>query len=165
MSPVPPRFKVNRQVERGIHALTSVFVGLEQSSAFMKIFKTEQNVRKFLEGMNLRIEEGDGYMYVDPSIGHIIVSKKYLQEGEIEMLYLDIIHESVHVKQWSEGNNLYDTQYSYVERPTELEAYAVVVDEARQMGMTEEQIVDYLEVPWISKKDLRLLAKKLGIEK
>jgi hypothetical protein len=130
----------------------------------MKLLGSEKEVMRFIESEHVWVSNTFGYMYVDPSDGYVIISQKYLQEGEAESLYLDIIHELVHVKQWHEGKDLFDRKYSYVERPTEVEAYALVVVEAKRIGMAEKDIVDYLDVPWISRDELQALVKRLGVE-
>jgi hypothetical protein len=78
-------------------------------------------------------------------------------------LYLDLVHELVHVKQFGEGRDLFDHAYKYVARPTELEAYAVTVAEARRLGMPEEEICEFLYVEWISHDDHVELCKALGV--
>jgi hypothetical protein len=161
---MPRTFTINRQSRIGVHSLTEVFGGLEHSPVFLKLLGTGKEVSKFIESAHVWVSNTFGYMYVDPSDGYVIVSQKYLQEGEPESLYLDIIHELVHVKQWHEGMDLYDRKYSYIERPTELESYALVVVEAKRIGMSEKEIIDYLEVPWISRTELEALVKKLGVQ-
>jgi len=42
--------------------------------------------------------------------------------------------------------DLFDRKYSYVDRPTEVEAYKYTVEEARNLGMKKEEILDYLKV-------------------
>ena len=111
----------------------------------------------------MRLDDSAEYMYVDDTSGTIVVSPKYLQSATLNLLYLDIVHELVHVKQYKEGRDLFDSKYSYVDRPTELEAYRITLDEARRIGMTEEQIEDYLYVEWISKKEHQKLAETLGV--
>ena len=64
-----------------------------------------------------------GYMYVDGSDGHLVISKGYLNTGDKTDIYLDLIHELCHVKQFMEGKELFDPRYDYVDRPTEIEAY------------------------------------------
>jgi hypothetical protein len=86
-----------------------------------------------------------------------------LRSASEKLLYLDIIHELVHVKQYRQGRDLFDSKFSYVDRPTELEAYKITLDEARKIGMTEEEIEDYLYVEWITKKEHKKLAKTLGV--
>ena len=163
MAGIPEQFKVNREVKTGVCRLIEVFGGLEYSHAIVGLYRNREEALKFLERVGLRVIDTNSYMYVDPWDGHITVGRRYLLEAEPRILYLDIIHELVHVRQWFEGKELYDRRYSYVERPTELKAYAVVVEEAQRIGMTGKEIVDYLEVPWISKKELELMTKRLGI--
>ncbi|GBC75121.1 hypothetical protein HRbin06_00435 [archaeon HR06] len=78
-------------------------------------------------------------------------------------LYLDVIHELIHFKQYKEGKNLYDVRFSYVDRLTEIEAYGIVVEEAKRMGLSEEEIKDYLRVEWISEEEFNRLLKHLKL--
>ena len=104
-----------------------------------------------------------GYMYINDKDGSLIVSLDYLRTADEHYLYLDVIHELVHIKQFFDGKNLFDEAFSYVERPTEIEAYRVAVDEARKMGMSEEAIADYLYVEWVTRKEYKQLLKTLGV--
>src|SRR5207245_10215618 len=65
----------------------------------------------------------DAYAYIDDEKGHVVVGLYYLQSGEERTLYLDILHELVHIRQWHEGKKLWDRRYNYVDRPTAVEAY------------------------------------------
>ena len=51
-----------------------------------------------------------------------------------------------------------------MDRPTEIEAYALVVEEARKLGMTEEKIAEYLYVEWASPADHLRLCRRLGVD-
>ena len=51
----------------------------------------------------------------------------------------------------------------YVEKPTEIEAYQITVDEARLLGLDEKRIIDYLESDLISAEELRQLASTIGV--
>ena len=95
--------------------------------------------------------------------GHVNIGKEYLAHGEEEYLYLDILHELVHVRQFREGRELFDTKYEYVERPTEVEAYEFVVREARILGFSDARIYDYLQVEWVTKGQQEDLARRLGV--
>jgi hypothetical protein len=163
MQGIPDQFNVNRDIKTGVRKLTEVFRGLEYSPAILAMYRTTEDAMRFLERVSLRVTDTNDYMYVDPWDGHIATGLRYMLEAEPRILYLDIIHELVHVRQWFEGKELYDSRQSYVERPTELKAYAAVVEEAKRIGMTDKEIVDYLEVPWISKKELDFMVKRLGI--
>ena len=69
-----------------------------------------------------------GYMYVDGSDGHLVISKNYLNNGDKTDIYLDLIHELCQVKQYMEGKELFDPRYDYVERPWPISYYQNVYD-------------------------------------
>ena len=116
-----------------------------------------------MRNLRVKLDDSAEYMYVNDADGSIIVRGEYLRSASENLLYLDIIHELVHVKQYRQGRDLFDSKFSYVDRPTELEAYKITLDEARKIGMTEEEIEDYLYVEWITKKEHKELAKTLGV--
>ena len=102
-------------------------------------------------------------MGVNNSNGHLIVNTRYLQNGDSIDIYLDLIHELVHVKQFSEGKDLFDNKYSYVERPTEVEAYRHAVEEAKRMGLSNDRICNYLKTEWINEEAFTQLTRTLNI--
>ena len=104
-----------------------------------------------------------GYMYVDSSDGHLVISKGYLNSGNKTDIYLDLIHELCHIKQFMEGKELFDPRYDYVDRPTEIEAYRYAVQEARRLGLSEERIRCYLWTEWMSDDDFKRLAKSVNV--
>ncbi len=146
-------------------ARTAIFIdyfkGFENNAAIRGIFgeKTEEVLR------NLKVEfTWFGYMGVDDNDGHILVNERYLNSGNKEDIYIDIIHELCHVKQHLEGKELFDPRFDYVDRPTEIEAYAYAVREARRLGWSDERILEYLKTEWMSEKDLERLAKNVGVK-
>ena len=62
-----------------------------------------------------------------------------------------------------DGRELFDPKYTYVERPTEIEAYAYTVKEARRLGLSDEKICLYLKSEWMTKEDLEKLAASLHV--
>jgi hypothetical protein len=104
-----------------------------------------------------------GYMFVNDMDGRLMISSNYLNNGNKVDIYLDLIHELVHVKQYMDGKELFDVHYSYTNRPTEVEAYRVAVQEARRLGLSDERICQYLKTEWMSDEDLRKLAKALNV--
>ena len=103
-------------------------------------------------------------MWVNDMNGHIMISSKYLNTGSKIDVYLDIIHELVHVRQFMEGKELFDSNYDYVERPTEIEAYRYAVEEARNLGLDDKRICEYLKTEWMNQDDLKRLAKILKVK-
>ena len=102
-------------------------------------------------------------MGVSDEDGHLMISANYLNEGDIIDIYLDIIHELVHVRQFTEGKELSDRHFSYVGRPTEVEAFRYAVEEARNLGLDDGRICDYLKTEWMSDGDLKQLAEALNV--
>ncbi len=157
-----PDVEIPRTVKVALYRFSDHFKGFEKAEAVRRIFgdKTEEVLR------NLKVEffsSRYGYMGVSDEDGHLIVSTYYLKHGNVEEIYLDLIHELVHVKQFLKGNELFNDSFEYVDRPTEIEAYKCTVQEARQIGMSDLEIYNYLKVFWMSDDETAELAKKLGI--
>jgi hypothetical protein len=155
------KVRINRDVEVLAYDFHSVFQGFEKVDAVRKIFgdKTEE----VLARTKVVLFPRKGYLAVDDETGYILVSRPYLKSADEKYIYLDVIHELVHVKQFLDGKNLFDERYSYVDRPTEIEAYKHTVEEARRIGFNDKQIADYLYVEWITQEEYRRLLRTLGV--
>ena len=149
--------KINRDVNIVLHNFTDYFQGFESVEAVREIFG--EQTEKVLNELKVEFVSRRGYMGVNEQDGHLIVSAYYLKSGTDKDIYLDIIHELVHVKQYLEGKKLFDDDYDYVERPTEIEAYKHAVKEARRLGMTEKEILSYLRTEWMNEKEFARLVK------
>jgi hypothetical protein len=141
------------------------FKGFTKVLAVREIFGHEtgevlSNLR--VEFLNVRSD----YIWVSDKDGHLIANANYLKHGERRAIYLDLIHELVHVKQFRDGKKLslkLGKRFEYVDRPTELEAYRHTIKEARRLGMTDDEIMDYLKVTWLDEQELKRLAMHLLI--
>jgi hypothetical protein len=143
------------------HRFMDYFKGYEKVEAVKGIFaeKTEETLRK------LKVEFiWFGYMGVDNTDGHLLVNARYLRTGNTTDIYLDIVHELCHVKQWIDGRELFDNRYEYVDRPTEIEAYRYTVQEAKRIGLSSERILLYLKTEWMSAEDLKRLVRNMQID-
>lgn len=138
------------------------FKGFDNVAAVRGIFG--EKTTKVLSNLLVEFSWFNGYMYVDGSDGHIVISKNYLETGDRLDIYLDLIHELCHVKQFMEGRELFDPRFDYVDRPTEIEAYRYTVKEARRIGLTEKQIDCYLRTEWINEDAHRRLAKSVALQ-
>ena len=152
-----------RPADPGRYRVADVFQGLEDSYTLASLYPDAQERVALLRETALIVSPEDLYGYVDDEDGAIYLGHDHLRNSDRLTVYLDILHELVHVKQLREGRDLYDKRYAYVDRPTEVEAYALVVEEARRMGMTEETIADYLRVEWASPADHERLCRRLGV--
>jgi len=157
------RTPLNRILRAGAstRVFTDCFKDFDKVDAVQGIFG--EKTAEVLSNLKVDFTLFSGYMYVDSSNGHLVVSARYLKTGDKIDIYLDLIHELCHVKQLMEGKELFDPQYSYVERPTEIEAYRYTVQEARRLGLGDERICKYLKTEWMSKRDLQFLAKAVNV--
>jgi hypothetical protein len=137
------------------------FKNFDQVTAVQGIFG--ERTAEVLRSLKVDLTWFGGYMFVDNASGHLVVSLPYLNSGDKVDIYLDLIHELFHVRQLMEGKELFDPRYSYVERPTEIEAYRYTVQEARRLGLSDKRICEYLKTEWISNSELKLLARAVNV--
>jgi len=158
------RLPFHRLLRMGVSSgsFLNYFKDFEKVKAVQEIFG-EKTV-EVLRGLKVDLTWFGGYMHVDSSDGHLVISARYLKSGDRVDIYLDLIHELFHVRQFMEGKELFDPNYSYVERPTEVEAYRYTVREARRLGLSDARICDYLRTEWVSDSDFRLLAKAVNVK-
>jgi len=153
---------IARDVPIGRLPFKDVFGGFEKVAAVRSIFGRSTN--RVLTGLEVELEDGRGYMRINDKRGSILVNAKYLKEGEEIHIYLDIVYELVHIRQHMEGKELWDKRYTYVDRPTELEAYRAALAEARRLGLKEEKIIEYLKVEWVTDEDFARFLRALGLK-
>ena len=97
--------------------------------------------------------------------GHLLISTHHLSDSEFRTVYLDIVHELCHVRQFKKGRPLFYPKLSYVDAPSEIEAYRLTVKEGQRLGMTRKELMEYLKVEWISPAEHRRLARHCGLGK
>jgi hypothetical protein len=156
------RVQIERAAPTRLYPFERFFRGFQRVPAVRELFGTE--TASVLR--NLKVEffsSRFGYMGTSDVDGHLIISTHYLETGEFRTIYLDIVHELCHVRQFRDGRPLFRPDLNYVDTPTEIEAYAFTVKEGRRIGMTDPELVDYLKVEWVDAKDHRRLARRLGV--
>lgn len=147
-----------------LHRFTEYFQGFEGVGIIRELFgdKTVEVLS------NLKVEFFSarwGYMSTSDVDGHILMSTHHIEHSDFKTVYLDVVHELCHVKQFFDGRTLYDDRYSYVDSPVEVEAYKKTVEEARRIGLSEQEIAEYLRVEWTSEEDYKRLLTTLGVSK
>ncbi len=158
-----PPVRIPRRVPIHYERFTDRFQGFDQVDAVRSIF----GPRTARVLGSLRVEYFSvpwGYMGVSDQDGHLIVSTHYLKTGKPRDIYLDIVHELVHVRQFAEGKQLFPDGVGYADTPTEIEAYRHCLAEGRRLGMTDRELFEYLRVEWMSEKELRKLARHVGVK-
>lgn len=152
---------MGRTIVVSSHPFTDYFIGFEKVGAVRRLFG--ERTDEVLRNLKVDFQWIGGYMGVNGSNGHLLVNVRYLNRGDRFDIYLDVVHELVHVRQYMEGRQLFDVKYSYVERPTEIEAYRVAVEEAKRLNLSDERICQYLKTEWMSDSDFGQLAKSVGV--
>jgi len=153
---------IDRNAAVGHSPFLRVFGGFEKVKAVRAIFG--RRTERVLANLGVEVAEGRGYMRINDVKGSIVINAKYLKEGKELDVYLDVIHELVHIRQHHEGRELWDKNYKYTDRPTEIEAYKVAVKEARRLGLSDEQVAEYLRVEWIPEEEFRSFLGKVGVK-
>ena len=152
---------IERNATLGRSPFTRVFGGFEKVKAVKAIFGRRTD--EVLGNLNVEVTAGRGYMRINDQKGSIVINAKYLKEGKEIDVYLDVIHELVHIRQHHEGKELWDKDYKYADRPTEIEAYKAAVKEARRLGLSEAELVEYLKVEWIPEAEFRSFLANVGV--
>lgn len=155
--------RINREATYGRYKISDIFPDIGQNTILRELFETLTELKDVLTETAVIVSDRPSYMKVDNEDGSILINLRHLMHADAVILYLDIIHELVHVKQHRQGLDLYDRSKAYVDRKTEIDAYAFTVKEARRLGLTDKQVLDYLRVEWITPEEHLRLAKNLNL--
>ena len=161
MTELPEYAQVNRKLSRGTHPYRSLLPRLEESPVARRIGTAKFPLGPLMDSARVKITSHEGYCYVDVKIPAIILAEHYYRNAGPLDIYLDLAHELTHLRQLAEGKNLWDHNLHYVDRPTEIEGYAVAVEEGLRLGMTETQIIQHLSNPWLSNAEVARLRKNI----
>lgn len=157
------KVEIIREAKIQTYPFVDYFKGFENVDAVKQIFGA-----KTLDVLHdLRVEfisSRWAYMGVSDVDGHLIIGAHYLKTGDLTDIYLDVIHELVHVRQFMEGKKLFEERYEYVDRPTEVEAYHHAVEEARRLGLSDKRIAQYLRTEWMSDEAFKRLANSMSVK-
>ncbi|HTT15791.1 MAG TPA: hypothetical protein VMH49_00305 [Thermoplasmata archaeon] len=141
---------------------TRFFRGFDALPPIRELFGTRAS--RVLAGLKVEFFSARfGYMGTSDVDGHLLISTHHLRDSDFRTIYLDIVHELCHVKQFRARRPLFYPKLSYVDAPSEIEAYRFTVKEGRRIGMTDRQLLDYLQVEWISPAEHRRLARRCGV--
>ena len=154
--------EIERDAPSKLYPFTRFFRGFEQVPTVRRLFGA--GAARALRSLRVEFFSARfGYMGTSDIDGHLLVSSRHLRDSDFRTLYLDIVHELCHVKQFRSGRPLFYPKLSYVDAPSEIEAYRLTIDEGRRIGMTDRQLVEYLKVEWITPAEHRRLARRCGL--
>ncbi len=176
----PAGFEIRRELPAGRHAMLAVFPGADRLPIAARVEPDPTKRTALFHRTEVEIVTADLWMYVAPhelppdarrrwkpvvapDTDCIVAGQNHLVTSPAMTVYMDIYHELCHVRQRRDGANLWEPGVSYVKRWTELEAYRIVVDDARALGASDEFLRDYLKVEWISRAEHAEIVKSLGV--
>jgi hypothetical protein len=163
MAELPEYAIVNRALGAGTHRFRLFLPKFEESPAARLIETPAIPIGTLLEDARVKIKTGEGYCYVDVRIPAITLMEEYYHAANPLDLYLDLAHELTHLRQLAEGRNIWDHSLHYVDRPTEIEGFAVAVAEGIRLGMTEERVIQHLSNPWLNDDEVMRLRRNIDL--
>ena len=153
---------ISRRVPTKLYPFTRFFRGFEEVPTVKALFG--RNTAKVLRSVRVEFFSARfGYMGTSDIDGHLLMSSRHLERSDFRTVYLDIVHELCHVRQFRQGRPLFYPKLSYVDAPSEIEAYRLTVQEGRRIGMNRKELLEYLKVEWITPKEHRRLARRCGV--
>ena len=154
--------RIERAAPTRLYPFTRFFRGFETVPTVRDLFGAQTN--RVLRGVKVEFFSARfGYMGTSDVDGHLIISTHHLKDSDFKTVYLDLVHELCHVRQFRKGRPLFYPKLSYVDAPSEIEAYRLTIREGQRIGMTKRQLLDYLKVEWISSAEHRRLARRCGL--
>lgn len=157
MIELPEYAMVVRSLECGLHPYRFLLPRLDESPIACRIESTTVPLGPLMDGARVHIKPGEGYAWVDIKLPAIVLIESYYHRADPVDLYLDMVHELTHLRQFAEGKDLWDRSRAYVDRPTEIEGYALAVCEGMRLGMSEDEVLRHLSNPWMSDADVARL--------
>jgi hypothetical protein len=132
---------------------TDYFKGFEKVQAVKSVFGEKTDA--VLESLKVSfISLKYMYMGIRDEDGNISVGTYHLGHSNLRTLYLDIVHELFHVKQWRDDKSYFEEEHKkfmgdfskYYPSPIEVPAYKHTVREAERIGMPRDEIEEYLKL-------------------
>jgi hypothetical protein len=154
--------RIARAAPTHLLPFTRYFRGFEEIPTVRDLFGRQ--TARVLAGLKVEFFSARfGYMGTSDVDGHLLISTHHLSDSDFRTVYLDIVHELCHVRQFRRGKPLFYPKLSYVDAPSEIEAYRLTVKEGRRIGMNDDELREYLKVEWISDAEHRRLCRHTGV--
>lgn len=164
--------RVNRKTPPpALQPFTDYFKGFEKVGAVRKVFgdETEAVLARLKIGF---ISNKRMYMGIRDDDGNVAVGTYHLRHSTNRVLYLDIVHELFHIKQWMRDKEWFTREHEkfmgnfslYYSSPLELPAYAHTVREAERLGMTRKEITEYLKMMPVTQKIWNRFLREMEID-
>ena len=164
--------RINRNTPPpALQPFTDYFKGFEKVAAVRKVFgrETEAVLARLKIGF---ISNRRMYMGIRDDDGNIAVGTYHLRHSTDRVLYLDIVHELFHIKQWMRDKEWFTEEHEkfmgnfelYYSSPLEVPAYAHTVREAERLGMSRKEIAEYLKMMPVPQKVWNRFIREMEIK-
>jgi hypothetical protein len=164
--------KINRDSPPpALQPFTDYFKGFEKVGAVRKVFgaETEAVLARLKIGF---ISNRRMYMGIRDDDGNVAVGTYHLRNSTDRVLYLDIVHELFHIKQWMRDKEWFTREHEkfmgdfslYYSSPLEVPAYAHTVREAERLGMNRKEIAEYLKMMPVPQRVWNRFIKEMAIK-
>jgi hypothetical protein len=151
---------------------TEYFQGFERVEAVRSVFG--DRTKEVLGNLRIGFIPNRGmYMGIRDNDGNIAVGTYHLKNSSVRTLYLDIIHELFHINQRMNDEKYFHKEFMkfmhdrslYYASPIEIPAYEHTVREAERIGMSPEEILEYLKIGDSPPKVWRNFLKEMKLKK
>ena len=163
--------RLNRNAPKpDLQPFTEFFQGFEKVGAVRKVFgeKTEEVLKNLRIGF---IPNRQMFMGIRDNDGNLAVGTYHLRNSPTRTLYLDIVHELFHINQRMTNEKFFHDEFMkfmqdrslYYASPIEIPAYEHTVREAERIGMSPDDIVQYLKMGEAPAKTWRNFLKEMKL--
>lgn len=116
------------------------------------------------------------YMGVSDQDGNLAVGTYHLKHSDLRVLYLDVVHELFHVGQYMRNKEWFGKEHQkyltkngfdvslYYKSPIEIPAYRHAAIEAKRIGMTHDEIAEYLKIGPVDPKVFAGFLMAVGLQ-
>ena len=165
--------RINRKIPQpALIQFTAHFQGFEKVGAVRNVFGDQTN--EVLGKLRISFfPNRQMFMGIRDNDGNLAVGTYHLRNSPTRTLYLDVVHELFHVKQWMDDKGYFTREHMkfmqnrslYYASPIEIPAYEHTVREAERIGMSSEEIVEYLKMGEAPPKTWRQFLKEMDLKK
>ena len=132
---------INRKVTPRLHPFTRYFIDFERVPAIKELFGG--GTEGVLASLSVEfIDSPFPTIYPSEENGHLVVAYDYFRKGRVSSIYLDVFLGLDMLKRSSKEGNA--GQADFTESAAFLESYKAMVDEARRLGVTDDDILEHL---------------------
>jgi hypothetical protein len=155
-----------------LQSFTDYFKGFEKVKAVRDVFG--ENTDVILQNLKIGfVSYRRMYMGIRDEDGNISIGTYHLKHSDLRTLYLDVVHELFHVKQFMENKEYFREEHKkfmldrslYYLSPIEVPAYNHTVREAERIGMSNDEIINYLKMEPVPPRVFNKFLEEMGLKR